>query len=469
MLGLVAAPASAQPLSGLPVPSLTWTDCGGGFQCARAPVPLDYRDLSAGTVTLSLTRKPATDPSRRIGVLFVNPGGPGGSALGLARSVANRGPAELAERFDIVGFDPRGVGESTPVTCQSAAEFQSALASTTTRSTSYPTAVRLGRALVDSCPERLLPYIGTEYTARDMDLLREALGERRLNYLGISFGTYIGTVYANLFPSRIRTLALDGAYDPDAYANRPYDYDRGQFLAVEAALERFFTWCDTSACAFGGGRSREAFVALQNALDKNPVGAVNGVGLTLQVLFELGGGHRRWVRLAEGLRDAQNRTGSLLVENTQADADFYAQNIAVECADRAFPPGQLALQLRLSSSLTPLTGPSIAYSTPTYDHGHATACTQWRAASASRYSGPFNAPGTPPILVVGTVGDPDTPFQDAVTLASALGNGHLLVSRTEGHSGYGNSTCARSALAAYLVSRVVPAPGFVCDDDLPPS
>lgn len=357
MLGVITAPASAQPLSGLTVPLLTWTDCGGGFQCARAPVPLDYRDLSAGTVTLSLTRKPATDPARRIGVLFVNPGGPGGSALSLARSVANRGPAELGERFDIVGFDPRGVGESTPVTCQSAAEFQTALSATTTRSTAYPTAVRLSRALVDSCPERLLPYIGTEYTARDMDLLREALGERQLNYLGISFGTYIGTVYANLFPSRIRTLALDGAHDPDAYANRSYDYDRGQYLAAEAALKRFFTWCDTSACSFGGGRSQEAFIALQNSLDRNPVGAVNGVGLTLQVLLDLGGGHRRWSRLADSLRDAQHRTGLLLAENTHA----------------------------------------------------------------SRYSGPFNAPGTPPILVVGTVGDPDTPFQDAVALASVLG------------------------------------------------
>ena len=464
MLGLVAAPASAQPLSGLPVPSLTWTDCGGGFQCARAAVPLDYRDLSAGTVSLSLVRKPATVPSRRIGTLFVNPGGPGGSAIGLARSVANRGPAELGERFDIVGFDPRGVGESTPVTCQSAAELNTALASTSSRGTSFPLALGLGRSLVDSCAERLLPYIGTEYTARDMDLLREALGEREINYLGISFGT----VYANLFPSRIRTLALDGAYDPESYANRPYDYDRGQFLAVEGALHRFFSWCDTSACPFGDGRSRNAFVALQNALDKNPVGTVNGVSLTLQVLFELGGGHRRWVALANSLRDAQNRTGSLLVENTQADADFYAQNIATECADRRFPRGQLFGQLLLSSALAPLAGPAIAYATPTYDHGHATACTQWQSPSASRYSGPFNAPGTPPILVVGTVGDPDTPFQDAVALASVLDNGHLLISRTEGHSGYGNSTCARSALTAYLVSRTLPPRGFACDDDLPP-
>ncbi|MCA1697086.1 MAG: alpha/beta hydrolase, partial [Actinobacteria bacterium] len=200
----------------------------------------------------------------------------------------------------------------------------------------------------------LLRYIGTEYVARDMDLLRAAVGDKKLNYFGVSFGTFIGTVYANLFPTRIRAMSLDGAYDPEAYANNTYKYDYWQYVALEEALGRFLDWCaDSPDCAFGHGDPVAAYDALVSDLDDNPVRddqdkvVANGASLTYRVMFALNGGRSGWPAIAKDLSAAQRRGGSY-VDSIGSKSNFFAANVSVECADRVYPRGKLLLRYRLA-------------------------------------------------------------------------------------------------------------------------
>lgn len=483
----VSAAEDASPPGGLPgiqVPSLSWQHCphsDNALQCATAQVPRDYRNLGRGFLSLHLKRHLATDSAHRIGSLFVNPGGPGGSAADFVSTVVSRLPAEVASHFDVVGFDPRGVAESEHVSCMTADETQRAWAgvSAGVAPRAFESGQRAAEQFDAACQRRsgdLLPYLGTEYVARDMDLLRAAVGDKKLNYFGVSFGTFIGTVYVNLFPFRIRVMALDGAYDPEAYASNPYKYDYWQYVAVEGALHRFLDWCaDSPDCPFGHGNPAAAYDALVSDLDRIPVrdthGEVvaNGATLTYHVMFALNGGRSGWPGIAKDLSAAQQRGGSY-VESIAAKSNFFAANVSVECADRVYPASDVLLpyHLALSTVTAPRTGPVAAYGPPGYDHSHANACQQWPAERASRYAGPWSAHGSAPILVVGTTGDPDTPYHDAVTLAATLDNGHLLTFVGEGHSGFGHSACARAAEAAYLVELTSPQSEARCTDDTPP-
>jgi pimeloyl-ACP methyl ester carboxylesterase len=476
-------PSPPGGLPGIQVPSLSWQNCSSeddGFQCATAQAPRDYRNLGSGSLSLNVRRHLATDRAHRIGSLFVNPGGPGNSAADFVSIVVSRLPPEVASRFDVVGFDPRGVARSGQVTCMTADETQQAWAGAS--ASVQPGAFERGQQAAEqfnaACQMRsgdLLPYIGTEYVARDMDLLRAAVGDKKLNYFGVSFGTFIGTVYANLFPNRIRVMALDGAYDPEAYANNPYEYDYGQYVALEGALHRFLDWCTgSSECPFGHGDSAAAYDALVSDLDDNPVrdahGKVvaNGATLTYRVMLALNGGRSSWPEMAKDLSAAQQRSGPY-VDAIGPKSNFFAANVSVECADRVYPPSKLLLpsRLALSTASAPRMGPVAAYGPPGYDHSHANACQQWPAKRASRYAGPWNAHGSAPILVVGTTGDPDTPYQDAVTLAAILENGHLLTFVGEGHSGVAHSPCSRAAEVGYLVDLTLPQDGARCTDDAP--
>jgi hypothetical protein len=196
----------------------------------------------------------------------------------------------------------------------------------------------------------------------------------------------------------------------------------------------------------------------------------NGATLTYQIMFALNGGRSSWRQIAKDLSAAQQRSGSY-VDSMGSRSNFFAANVSVECADRVYPPSKLLLPSRLALAVasSPRTGPVAAYGPPGYDHSHANACQQWPAKRASRYAGPWNAHGSEPILVVGTTGDPDTPYQDAVTLAATLENGYLLTFVGEGHSGFAHSSCSRAAEAAYLIKLILPQNGARCIDDLPPS
>jgi pimeloyl-ACP methyl ester carboxylesterase len=470
-----------------PVPVLTWSDCGEGFQCADADLPLDYRHPHGRTISIALIRRTAADPARRIGSLFFNPGGPGGSGVNFVRSAYQTLPDELRARFDIVGFDPRGVARSSAVNCWSSEHYAQQFAHAKARldTDAFTEAVRQAADFHDACVRNskdLLPFVGTGYVARDLDLLRAAVGDQKLSYFGASYGTYLGTVYASLFPTRVRGAALDGAYDPEAYANRPYDYDRGQHAALDAALQRFFAWCaDTpERCRFGHGNPAAAFDRLLACLDAHPVTVpakgttvtTNAYELLYKVLFYLNGGRPVWPLLGDILQQADERNDGLLVTTPWLPPFFASMtaNTVVECADRAFPQDQRRLEQHLAAvaTIAPRFGPALAYGPPGYDQTHAAACSQWPAEQISRYEGPYHAKGSAPILVVGTTGDPDTPYHDAVALARTLDNASLLTFKGEGHTAFHASQCAKAAITTYLTELILPPPHTICADAPPP-
>lgn len=480
----VQASASPKTPEKPPVPSLAWADCQGGFECANADVPLDYREPRGKTLTLAVVRKKAADPTKRKGTLFMQPGGPGNSGVDFVRNNHADLPAALRDSFDVFGYDVRGVGRSSPLTCFDDARYTRAVteAKGVPGPGAFEPALREAAEFDQACADNageLLPYVGTEYVARDIDLLREALGEQQLTYYGRSFGSYIGTVYAAMFPKRVRALTLDGAYDPVHYANRPYAYDRPQYLALDGAMSRFLDWCaaDQATCGFGEGNPRTAFEKLKADLDAAPVptangGRANGYTLVYRLMFNINEGKVIWPALGAALRKAQLRdnTSFLLRPPSPASFDFLGPNVAVECVDRDYPRDlrRLKRNVTANAKAAPLLGPAMAYGPPTYDHQHATACVQWPGERVSRYDGSYRAKGSAPILVLGTTGDPDTPYRDAVALSRQLHNASLLTFQAEGHTAFGRSACATDAVVGYLTDLVVPASGTTCADETQP-
>lgn len=490
---LGAAPpgvATAAAPAGPPVPVLSWGPCDGadadgpdGFECATARVPLDYRRPTGRTIALAVTRRLAADRDHRTGVLLLHPGGPGNSGVDFARDSYDALPASLRDAFDVVGYDMRGVGRSGQVECWNDAEYAAAVDAA--RGVPGPGAlqgaIRQGLDFATACRQRsadLVPFIGTASNARDIDLLRQALGEETVSFYGRSFGSYVGTVYAAQFPRRVRAMVLDGAYDPRRYADVPYAYDAGQFLALDAAVGRFLDWCaqNATACGFGEGRPRQAFEELKRTLDADPVITASGrpaTGYTLayRLMFNINSGKEIWPYLGEALRAAQARQGSFLLSPpSPASFDFLNVNTAVECADRVYPTSPLLLGALVGAqaAAAPLLGPPIALGPPTYDHNHAPTCAQWPAERPSRFEGSYRAAGSAPILILGTTGDPDTPYQDAVALAGTLDNGRLLTFAGEGHTAYNRSACVSVLATDYLATLALPARGTVCADEAPP-
>lgn len=482
--GAAAAQATQPPPEAPPVPTLAWSDCQGGFECANAQVPLDYREPQGKTITLAVIRKKAADQSKKKGTLFLQPGGPGNSGVDFVRGNYADLPAALRDSFDVFGYDVRGVGRSSQVQCWDDATYTQAVtaAKGVPGPDAYEPAVRQAAEFDKACQDNagdLIPYVGTAYVARDIDLLRQALGEDQLTYYGRSFGSYIGTVYASMFPDRVRALALDGAYDPVHYSYQPYKYDRPQYLALDGAMSRFLDWCkaDQATCGFGDGDPRGAFEKLKADLDANPVptangGLANGYTLVYRLMFNINTGKVIWPSFGEALRKAQQRdnTSFLLRPPSPASFDFLNPNVVVECVDKDYPknPALLKRQVTKNARLAPLLGPAMAYGPPTYDHQHATACTQWTGEHPSRYQGSYRARGSAPILVIGNTGDPDTPYQDAVALSHRLDNGRLLTFDAEGHTAFNRSVCATDAITGYLLDLKVPARGTTCADETQP-
>ena len=481
---MAAQPKGPTPHDTPPVPSLSWSDCQGGFECASAEVPLDYREPQGRTIILAVIRKKATDQAKRNSTLFMQPGGPGNSGVDFVRNNYTSLPTGLRDSFDVFGYDVRGVGRSSALQCWDDQRYTQAViqAKGVPGPDAYGPALHEATEFGQACKSNsgdLLPYIGTEYVARDIDLLRQALGEDKLTYYGRSFGSYIGTVYAAIFPQRVRALALDGAYDPEKYANQPYAYDRLQYLALDGAMSRFLDWCtaDRASCGFGEGHPRAAFEKLKADLDASPVptangGPANGYTLVYRILFSINEGKAIWPSLGAALRKAQQRdnTSFLLRPPSAASYDFLTTNVAVECTDRDYPSdlNRLKRSVITNAKAAPLLGPALAYGPPTYDHQHAPACVQWPGTHVSRYDGPYHAEGSAPILVIGNTGDPDTPYQNAVALSRELDNASLLTFKAEGHTAFNRSTCATDAITAYLLELKVPDPGATCTDEASP-
>ncbi|UBU13303.1 alpha/beta hydrolase [Nonomuraea gerenzanensis] len=459
--------------AGAPVGGPAWTDCGDGFECATLRVP-----MAAGQpgkqVELAVIRLPAGG-GPRIGSLVVNPGGPGISGVEYVRAARVVLGEKVRERFDIVGFDPRGVGRSAPVECLSDAELDTYLMSDGTPDSARERSALEGaaRRFAEGCRRHsggLLPHLGTADAARDLDLLRQALGERRLTYLGKSYGTLLGAVYAELYPGRVRAMVLDGAMDPGASRLR---LSVEHAVGFERALRAYAGECVAMAgCPF---RSRTVNGALEEVsgllrrTDKRPLRGDGRREVTqaVAVLGLLGPLHDRalWPELTEALRRAFKGDGALLLRNAdqltgRRDDGTYsgetAANLAVTCVDGAYPRTAAAYgrSAAVARERAPRFGASMVWAS--------LPCAYW-PHPPTLAAGPLTAKGAAPILVVGTVRDPATPYAWARRLAGRLESGVLLTYEGDGHTAYASgSRCVDEAVEEYLVAGVVPEDGAVC-------
>jgi pimeloyl-ACP methyl ester carboxylesterase len=477
---ITATTAAARPSTPEPDPdgpTIEWQDCGDGFECGVLAAPVDYDEPDAESVGIGLIRLPAKNPDERIGSLLVNPGGPGGSGIDAVRDAGKTSASTLNERFDLVGFDPRGVGESGNIVCltpEQSAAF-AALPAPANDTEAFFRNIFLSAAEQQLCAANnpvLLDHVSTANVARDMDLIREAVGDEQLNYLGFSYGTYLGATYAALFPGEARALVLDGAVDPEEFANDPYEQWLGFAVGQETALDRFLANCESdSACLFGGPDAAGRYDALVAALNEAPLTVtVNGQelpvtgadlsGLTLQALYQ----RQLWPFLGQLLGEVQaGDTTTLTAVLSQLLAEPEQPTNAQQAilgADEAWPRSLFAA-LKSDAEVAE-TAPRLGQFAPA-----AIDFAFWPAVDDDAYNGPFSNPDDgATVLVVGTTFDNATPYDDAVKLTEQLGNARLLTSDGDGHTAFSRSgPCIDDAVTAYLFDLTLPAEGTVCVQD----
>ena len=453
---------------------LDWQSCpdaGRNVECATLSVPVDYDEPEGDTIDLAVMRLPAGSKSDRIGSLLVNPGGPGVPGTDLVVNASAIWPKRIRDRFDIVGWDPRGTGGSAPIDC--VADLDRYLA----EPDPSPDTAEENQLLVDRAQEfddacekadgPMLSHISTVDTANDMDRIRAALGEDTVTYMGFSYGSELGATYATLFPSHVRAMVLDGAIDPDLDF---VETSRAQAIGAEHALDAFLADCSSHrTCAFNNrGDAESAFDALMAKLDTDPlrppdrgrpeVGQGVAINAVIQALYTTD----LWPTLADALDAAQHGDGDGLL----ALSDTYLERsddgtwtnsleafIAISCLDDP-APRDLSTYATLADEfekLAPRLGRAFA-------SGYQ--CALWPVPP--RPGPTATGAGAPPILVVGSTGDPFTPLEQTKALADALESGVLLVREGEGHTAYGLDECVDDAIDGYLIDLTVPADGSRC-------
>lgn len=477
------------PSSGPPPPPLSWRPCpdAKGFDCATATVPLDYRSPAARTIELAVIRRKAAGPGRTVGTLFFNPGGPGGPGTKALPPVYDRIPDEVRRRFDIVSWDPRGVGDSTAVRCfdtpQEAIDFQQRLpvgfpvgeAERTTWTAAYED---LGRRCERRDPE-LLRHVSTADTARDLDRLRQAVGDPQLSYLGISYGTFLGAVYANLFPAKVRAMVLDSNIDPRGWVDHGFRTDprlptflrNGADLGAAATLRQFLDLCGratTDRCAFSAGNpavTRTKFARLMRRLQQHPQGVWTynrTVGTVVDNLYTV---DAQWTSLAVALQDLwQHRTPQTSAPPAGPPPyPGFEQIEAIRCAESPNPrdPRRYPALEAFSHARAGDIGRVAAWATEV--------CGTWPVTAADSYTGPWNRPTAHPVLVVNNIYDPATPYQGALAMTRELADARLLTVDGYGHTTLTNpSACAGAYESRYLIDGVLPKAGTVCRPDEAP-
>jgi pimeloyl-ACP methyl ester carboxylesterase len=475
---LGAASPPQAPMTSLQVyysQRLGWSGCGGGFQCARLSVPLDYAKPDGEQIKIGVTRLAAT--GKRIGSILVNPGGPGASGIDFAKTATSILSAGVRARFDVVGFDPRGVGSSAPVSCLTAPQLDHyiGLDATPDSPAEVKDLEQGARGFAEGCEAksaRLLPHIGTADAARDMDVLRAALGDAGLTYLGKSYGTYLGAVYANLFPKKVRALVLDGALDPSL---SPFQTNEAQGRGFEVAFKAFVQDCfKDAACPFTSRKTDEAlkeFTDLLRRTDRQPLRSTLGDGRQVDESWTLLGvatplyDRQSWPALRQALGQAFKGDGTTLLRiadllvDRRPDGTYSNQteaNTAINCVDHSYPTAVSSYAKAADKAATeaPHFGAYIMWgSLP---------CAFWPVKTTTPNK-PLHAAGAPPIVVVGTERDPATPYEWAQALSSELKSGVLISYDGDGHTAYDTgSTCVDRLVDRYLISLNPPADGTRC-------
>lgn len=459
---------------------LTWSACTGkvtsmaGLQCATLAVPIDPAAPDGGTLALALARKPSTgSPKDRIGSLVINPGGPGGSGLEFLANAATSFPSELTKRFDLVSFDPRGVGESDPVRCldddRKDAQLEGDLSPDTEADRKKIEADQT--ELRKGCEERnpkLIRHMSTADVAADLDRIREAVGDDKLNFLGYSYGTSIGATYAAMFPSRIRSMVLDGSVGP---ASTAVDEAMVQATGFEHTLANFVAACDKDTSCALHPDAAGAIASTRASLEKDPVTVKTSSGTrTLSKdLFDYGLATAlydtsTWGPTAQAIKDVRGKGANTLLAlvdrqtGRQRDGTYDNSSdaqVMVNCADQKDRPTEEEARTAEAeiTKAAPTFGPLLG--------AGLTGCDDWPTPAE-----PTPAPsavGAPPILVIGTVGDPATPYQWAQQMSTALTGSVLLTYEGDGHTAFlRGGTCIEQAVVTYFVDLTTPEPGTRC-------
>lgn len=451
---------------------IAWDDCGvENVDCGFLSVPLDYSDPDGERIDLFVARHNALDPENRIGSLLVNPGGPGFGGSVLAFAATQIYSESILDRFDIIGWDPRGTGESVPaVDCVD--DYDEWFAEgdiTPDTDEERQEAIDDTKEFVDICLERnadVIAHVGTNNSARDMDSIRQALGEEKISYFGFSYGSELGAVWATLFPETVRAAILDGAADPNTDV---IDASIQQRRGFEEALGRFLARCSSDrACAFhNDGDAEGAFDELMEFVDENPLPTREGRpdltrGMALTAVGQAMYDQTYWSTLESALAAAADGNGSELLDlwdayyQRQPDGTYGNELeafIAIGCADEEerFTIEEADSFVSRIQEASPRFSPSTLgdYS-----------CTFWPAALDPRVD--VTGIGAGPIIVIGTTGDASTPLDSTRNMAEALEDGRLVIVDAEQHTGYSASECAQDVVDRYLVDLEAPSNDTQC-------
>ncbi|MGB3413044.1 MAG: alpha/beta hydrolase [Microthrixaceae bacterium] len=435
------------------IPSPDWIDCAEvpGGQCATLQVPLDWDSPGGDMITLALGRIKAT--GERHGSVVINPGGPGASGLGLLRS--NPLSSTLTEHFDTVSWDPRGVGHSTAVKCGQAVPAMLGLDPDPDSPAEQQALDAAAKKVSEQCASsdsELLAHVSTAEVARDLEAIRVAIGDEPLNYVGFSYGTHIGQIYAELHPKEIRTMVLDGVVDPSEGFS---EFLSGQTRAFDASFDRNVRACSEAGIKRCGVKDLgKAYDEVRSQVEQEPLGSGStrvgpaelGTAAVMSAYWADG-----WVRLGPALAKALDGRPAELrrLADTYTDLAGYSAYAAVVCTDSPPPSGQVAYR-KFSDELrrvSPRLGGVIA--------NEMLPCATW-PVKAEKDAKAITAEGAPPILVVGNTGDPATPYSNAVDVSQTLASGVLITADIGGHTAYASDACVTKVVDDYIVELVVP-------------
>ncbi|MGW6174395.1 alpha/beta hydrolase [Arthrobacter sp. NPDC055138] len=454
--------------------AVDWKSCENGLECADIEVPLDYADAGGEKIKIAAIRSDAGGSAQ--GSILVNPGGPGASGYDLLRDgLQTMFSEQLRSDYDLVGFDPRGVQRSAPVTCQTDAERDQARETDYNRDSDadIERAIEDAAKLAAKCDEKTGPVLGqvdTVSAAKDMDIIRAVVGDEKLNYLGFSYGTFLGATYAGLFPERTGRMVLDGALDP-ALSNEQVTL--GQAAAFEDAIHAYTAYClDNAGCPMSGsvdtavGQLRDLIRSVEESPLTAPDGRLVPVGTFVSGLLVPLYDDASWPVLTQALTTAfrGDPSSMLLLADAGAGRDqdgHYTNNttdafMAINCLD--YPMVTDVAGMRQDAKELEQASPTIGR----YLAFGGANCRDWPYEPTGERA-PIHAEGAAPILVVGTTGDPATPYEWAESMAAQLDSATLLTYQGEGHTAYGRgNTCIREAVDNYFADGSMPAEGTVC-------